>query len=230
MLKVFYGSDRKASIDAAMAAATQAADEYTTIDDKSFIPNMFEDLTASSSLFGGVQSYVVDTPSTNTEFQDATLAALEDMASSTNHFFIVEGTLLAAAKKKLGKHAESIEEFVADKPDRFNTFGLADALARRDKKSLWVMIQEARLLGIREEEMIGILWWQLKSLKLAAVTNSAAEAGMKDYPYRKAKQGLQKYSPDEVGKLSQSLISLYHQGHKGVKDISLALEEWVLKM
>ena len=230
MLRVFYGSDRKAVVDAAQVAAKAVAEEFETIDDKSFVENIFDDLTASTSLFGGSQSYLIDTPSNTKDFSEAALAALEDMASSDNHFYIIEGTLLAPAKKKYGKFAESIEEFTADKAERFNTFGMADALARRDKKSLWVMLQEAQLLGIREEEIIGILWWQLKSLKLAAVTNSASEAGMKDYPYRKAKQGLQKYSKEEINRISQSLIKLYHEGHKGVTDIKLALEQWVLKM
>lgn len=227
MLRVFYGSDRKAAVDAVLAAADG---EAVTIDANSFVEGQFDELTAGASLFGETQIYVIDTPSSSTDFKDATTDALAAMAESANQFLVVESTLLAAAKKKYAKYAETIEEFTADKPERFNTFAMADALAKRDKKTLWVLLQEAKLVGIREEEVIGILWWQLKSLRLAATTNSAAEAGMKDYPYRKAKQSLAKFKDDEVVRLSNSLLSVYHRGHKGLIDLEFGLESWVLKV
>lgn len=229
MLKVFFGSDRKSTVDAAQEAAGKISAEPIAIDDHSFTEGQFDDLTTAASLFGEAGVYIIDTPSNNKDLLEECLASLPDMAESVNHFFIIEGTLLAPAKKKYAKHAESVEEFAADKAELFNTFSMADAFARRDKKSLWVLIQEAQLLGIREEEIIGILWWQIKALRLASVTNSAAEAGMKDYPYSKAKQALSKFKEKEMENLANSLLQLYHQGHKGMVDIKLALEKWVLK-
>lgn len=228
MLKVYFGSDRKAAVDAAFTEAKKGDSTINTIDENSFTPGQFVDLTTSTSLFGETGVYVIDTPSSDNDFSAECMDYLAEMAESPNQFFIIEGTLLAPVKKKFAKHAETIEEFSADKPERFNTFSMADALARKDKKSLWVMVQEAQLVGIREEETIGILWWQLKSIRLAAVTNSATEAGMKDYPYKKAKQALNKFSVEDVNRLSHSLLSLYHDGHKGIRDIKLALEKWVL--
>lgn len=228
MLAVFFGSDRKGAVDAAQAAAKTVVENPITIDEHSFMPGQFTELVSSSSLFGELGVYLVDTPSSNPEFNEETTAALKDMAESDNQFFIIEGTLLAPAKKKFSKHAKQIEEFSADKPESFNTFSLADALAKRDKKSLWVMIQEAFLVGVKEEEIIGILWWQLKAIRLSSLASTATEAGLKDYPYRKAKQALNKFSVEEVQKLSHDLLSLYHKGHKGKCDIRLALEQWVL--
>ena len=230
MLEVYFGSDRKAAIDAAHTAAKKLDNDPVTIDEHAFIPNQFVDLTSATSLFGAVGVYIIDTPSSQGEFAEACQRALPDMAESPNHFFLVEGTLLAPMKKKLTEHAYKIEEFTADKPEQFNMFGLADALARRDKKSLWVMVQEAYSIGVSDEEVIGILWWQLKAMRLAAVTTSAIEAGMKDYPYRKAKQALQRFSASDLQRLSHTLLSLYHDGHKGIRDIRLALEKWILKM
>jgi hypothetical protein len=51
---------------------------------------------------------------------------------------------------------------------------------------------------------------------------------MKDFPYNKAKRSLTKFTPGDVTTLSQSLLELYHDGHGGIRDIDLALEEWVL--
>lgn len=227
MLSVFFGSDRKAVVDATNNAATKNG-EVVTIDEQSFVPNQFEDLTANTSLFGEVLTYVIDTPSSEAEFNESCLASLQDMAESQNQFFVIEGALLASVKKKYAKHAATLEEFSADKPERFNTFSLAEAFAKRDKKTLWVLIQEARLLGIKEEEMIGILWWQIKAIRLASVTKTADEAGMKEYPYRKAKQALSKYSEDEILDTARNLLQLYHEGHKGVTDIELSFEKWAL--
>jgi len=41
---------------------------------------------------------------------------------------------------------------------------------------------------------------------------------------------LNKFSSGEVEKLSQSLLELYHDGHAGVRDMDMALEEWVLEI
>jgi hypothetical protein len=90
------------------------------------------------------------------------------------------------------------------------------------------LLQDARAAGLREEEIIGMLWGQLKSLRLAAVTSSADEAGMKDFPYNKSKRALNTFAPGEVLTLSQSLLELYHAGHSGQRDMDIALEQWVL--
>lgn len=230
MLTVFFGSDRKKVADTAQIKAKAISKSPVTIDEHGFLPGQFIELVSSSSLFGEIGVYIIDTPSASSEFYEECLDNMKDMSESANQFFVIEGSLLAPAKKKFAKYAEQIKEFSADKPERFNTFGLADALARRDKKSLWVMIQEAQLVGVKEEEIIGILWWQLKAVRLSATTSSAQEAGLKDYPYRKAKQALNKFSNQEVLNLSHSLLSLYHRGHKGKCDIKLALERWVLSM
>ncbi len=63
---------------------------------------------------------------------------------------------------------------------------------------------------------------------LAARTSSPEEAGMKDFPYKKAKQSLSKFEKGEVDRLSRSLLELYHHGHQGLRDLDVALEEWVL--
>jgi len=105
---------------------------------------------------------------------------------------------------------------------------MAEALARKDKRSLWILLCEAKRNGLSAEEIIGTLWWQLKTMRLASLTSSAEEAGVKDYPYNKAKQSLRNFKPGELGSISFRLMNLYHEGHKGKRDIDLALEEWVL--
>ena len=67
-----------------------------------------------------------------------------------------------------------------------------------------------------------------KAMRIAAVSSSAVEAGMKEYPFKKAKGALRNFSEGEIELLSKGLLSLYHEGHQGLRDMELALEEWVL--
>jgi DNA polymerase III delta subunit len=231
MLHVYYGTDRQKVRDAATVFTdiNMSPDgTLTTLDAHGYAAGQISDALGASSLFGGEEWFVIDTPTDNADLAEEVKNNLKGMSESGNTFIILEGALLAAAKKSYAKYAESSEEFIAAKNERFNTFAMADALASKDRRQLWVLLQEAKAAGSAPEELIGILWWQLKALRLADVTSNATEAGMKDFPYNKAKRSLSKFAPGEVTTLSQSLIELYHAGHAGVRDIDLALEQWVL--
>jgi DNA polymerase III delta subunit len=233
MYVVYFGTDRTRVRDAVGEYVEKnfpADGTLTTLDAQSFASGQIADALGASSLFGGDEWFVLDTPSANPDFEEEVKSSLKEMSESTNTFIVLEGALLAPAKKAYGKYALSSEEFVAEKAERFNTFGMAEALAQKDKRRLWVLLQEARKNNLREEEIVGMLWWQLKSLRLAAVTHSASEAGMKDFPYNKAKRALAAFAPGEVVKLSRSLLELYHAGHNGTRDMDIALEEWVLTL
>jgi DNA polymerase III delta subunit len=228
MLALFYGTDRKAVRDAGKRYTDNVGVVVTAVEASNYDPGEVAASVGASSLFGGVECFLLDTPSSDDDYNEEVIASLADMAASTNVFVVLEGQLLADAKKKYAKHATTVEEFTAEKEERFNVFQIAEALAKKDKKQMWVLLQQARMLGIRDEETVGILWWQLKSLRLAKMTRSAEEAGMKDYPYKKASQSLRNFKDGEVETLSRSLLELYHEGHQGKRDMDMALEEWVL--
>jgi DNA polymerase III delta subunit len=230
MLSVFYGTDRTAVRDAAHTEYQKLGLTPTVIEESTYVAGAVASAVGASSLFGGSECFLLDTPSGEEEFETEVLGSLKELAASTNVFIILEGALLADAKKKYGKHATTIEEFTATKAERFNSFTLAEALAKKDKKNLWVLLQEANAAGLRPEEIIGMIWWQLKALRLAKLTRTAEEAGMKDYPYKKAKQSLGLFKDGEVEQLSRTLLVLYHDAHQGKRDMDLALEEWVLKV
>lgn len=231
MYVVFFGSDRSGVRDAATKYIDENMPEnasFITLSSGEYQLGQVADYLGASSLFGEEEWFLFDTPSYQEEFKEEVESSLKEIAESKNTFIILEDSLLAASKKTLAKHATEINEYKADKKDRFNSFVLAEALANRDKRRFWILLQEAKLEGLRNEEIIGILWWQLKSMRLAQVTKSATEAGMKQFPYNKAKQALVKFREGEVEKLSQSLLELYHDGHAGLKDMDNSLEQWVL--
>jgi DNA polymerase III delta subunit len=232
MYLVFTGGDRlkiRDSVTKYIEKNMPAGATLSTIDEGVFEAGQVTNALGANSLFGGEEWFVFDNPSENNDFNEEIKKNLKELSESSNTFLILEGALLAPEKKSYAKYATEVVEIKAEKKNRFNAFVLADALANRDKKKLWVLLQEAKLEGIRDEEIVGILWWQLKSLRLASLTNQASEAGMSDFPYSKAKRALTKFKAEEVNKLSQQLLELYHDGHAGVRDMDNSLEQWILK-
>lgn len=233
MYIVFHGSDRLKVRDTAteyIEKNMSPETTLTTIDSGVFEVGQVANALGAESLFGGEEWFVLDNPADSADFAEEVKQSLKEMSESSNTFIILEAGLLAPAKKTYAKYAKEIVEFKADKVERFNSFGMAEALLAKDKRKLWVLLQEAKMSGLREEEMVGMLWWQLKSLRLASLTTNAAEAGMKDFPYNKTKRGLSKFTETEIKDLSQLLLELYHDGHAGVRDMDTSLEQWVLNL
>lgn len=228
MLHIYFGSDTVATRTRALSIAHDAGNAVNRVESETYIPGQITDAVRSVSLFGGATTYIIDMPSALEEMNDEVLSCLSDMAESADLFIVIDGVLLAAPKKKWLSAALVAEEFTKTAIARVDVFRLAGALFLRDKKTMWMLLCEARLAGLASEEIIGTLWWQLKTLRVAAVTKSAEEAGMKEFPYNKAKRALKNFKPGELETLSSSLLAVYHDGHGGVRDIELSLEEWVL--
>lgn len=232
MLAVFYGNDlvkvRRQALDWAEKSAADAG--FRTIESAGYEDGMLLALAQEMSLFGGRSVYVLDTPSEANSFFEAVVAGAESLRDSAHAFVLIEGPLLADPKKRLAKYAEVMEEYKAVGAERFNSFSLADALAKRDKKLLWMLWHEALRKRISPEEIAGVLWWQLKTLRLATIGRSADEVGLKDFPYQKAKRALSKFKAGELEDLSRSLLTLIHESRLGRQDIAVSLERWVLRL
>jgi DNA polymerase III delta subunit len=233
MLHVFFGNNTIAVRNKAYAFAMPYEEDgvkLVRIDADSYQQGMIVDIAGSMSLFGEKSIYLIDTPSVSADFYEEVTGLLSALKDSANTFVVIESSLLAAPKKLFTKHADSIEEITADKASSFNVFALADSLSRKDKKTLWLGLCDAKRAGSSSEEIIGTLWWQMKTLRLASLTRSASEAGMKDFPYSKAKRSLSAFKRGEIEALSASLLALYHEGHMGETDIDYALEKWTLSI
>jgi DNA polymerase III delta subunit len=233
MLKVFYGTDQIKVRQAAHLAITDLLTpdkEFIRLEADKFTEGMMIEAISSTSLFNPGTVYLVDLPDTNNLFYQEFLGQIEAVSNSSNDFVVILQKLNAEDKRKVSKYTKFVEEYKKLAEKSFNPFSMADALSVRDKKSLWILFQEAKRNGLSAEEIIGTFWWQLKSIRLAAVTKTPEEAGMKDYPYKKAKSALNTFKLPEVEKKSRELLRLYHEGHQGVRDIDLALEEWVLTL
>jgi DNA polymerase III delta subunit len=167
------------------------------------------------------------------EREETLLKRLTDFAESEHFFIFVEGDLTKEILKKFEKKAEKIQELsFAEKKlkEKFNIFSLADALGGRNKKSLWVLYQEAIMAGVVPEEIHPILFWQLRAMLASSQSRSALEAGLSPYVYSKASRFADNFSNEELRNLSSKLVTLYHDTRRGLVEFDTEMEKFILAL
>jgi DNA polymerase III delta subunit len=210
---------------------------YFKMDEEHWNQAELEEYCGGQGLFENKFIIVLDHLLDNEEIAPVLLEQIEVIAASPNVFIILEGKLDKDSLKKFEKYSEKAQEFgetsaqksaAAKSKERFNVFSLAEALGKRDRKNLWVLYRRALLENISPEEIHGTLFWQAKSIALARQAKSAREAGMKDFPFNKAKAYANNFSEQESSELLDRLICISHDSRRGLSDISLSLEELTL--
>ena len=107
---------------------------------------------------------------------------------------------------------------------------MTDALGARNQKRLWTLYQKAIRAGVVEEELHGLIFWQIKSMLLALSAPDATSAGLNPFVYSKAKGYAKNFTLDELKNLSSRLIKMYHQAHRGEVDFASELEKFFLEV
>lgn len=238
MLYVLYGTDQKKAYEKLHKLTESLLGKkpdasFTHIDDESFSSAHIESLISGQGLFENKQVVVLSNIFKNSDAKEFFLAHRKDFSASSNIFFLLEGGLDKATILKLQKVSEKVELFGESlrelkKEKEFNTFSFADALGTRDRKKLWVLYQKAKRFNIADEEIHGVLFWQVKNMLLAGKARSANEAGLNPFVYKKAQSFLKNYSEEELGNLARTLIKLSHDARRGKHDFATALERFVL--
>ncbi len=233
MIYLYYGTDTIAARGAALAqlnTAVAAGSRLERLEARDLSAGRIADMAGAVSLFGEQTVYLIDTPSEDEAMYELLLGALGALAQSENQIIVMERTVLAPIKKQFEKVAAILMEYKASaEASSYDPFIINNALVTRDKKTLWMLFCQSVAAGIPVEETVGIIWWQLKTLRLAAMYPSAEAAGMKSFPYDKAKRALRNFKPGEVEALSRSLLRVYHEARAGKLDLVLGVEEWVLR-
>lgn len=235
MLYVFFGNDTSKVRQSALEKLADLQEKFPDlmvekIEVEDYVPSILINAISNTALFSGRIAYYLDQPSENIEFFNEVRELASALNSSINYFIISDGNFLAEDKKIFKTTSSEIIEYKKETSKTFNIFQMTDALVNCDKRTLWFLLQEAKSNGLSAEEIIGTLWWQLKVINLAEKTRSASEAGIKDFPYNKAKRALKNFKQGQIANFTRGLLALYHDGHHGKRDINLALEEWVLKL
>ena len=240
MLYLFYGEDGDKS-RAKVQKLTESLlkkkpdAELFRLEDDTLTAAALEQCTESQGLFAKKFIVVLDHTFSNSDSKDEVLGSIQAIAESPNIFILLEGKIDKRTLTKLEKHAEKSQ--VADetkkkgaKRDAFNVFTLTDALGRRDRNKLWALYQTALGEGKVPEELHGLLFWQVKSMLLAASHRTAAAAGLKPFVYTKAKRFTENYSGKELQALSNGMVRTYHEARRGEYDLATGLERLILAL
>lgn len=238
MLYAFYGSDIQASrekahklIDSLRLKKPDAA--YEMMSAENWNPSVIEGHLGGQGLFSSKYIIFLDRLSENAEAKEKLPEIVPALHESANIFILLEGKTNAELKKLLEKNAEKTvvsEEKGADMAKRtdFNIFALGDALGSRDPMKAWMIYRQAVDSGLEAENILGTLFWQAKSMVLSAQAKNAGEAGVNPFVFMKSKKYAGNYSRDELSELVTNIITLYHDGHRGLRDLELATERLLL--
>lgn len=197
-------------------------------DEQTFSVDAVREAIATSSLFGGTKTIVLlrllDV------FHDDIIDLIKDNFESAHTIILREDELSTADEKVFTKLGVEISgKSAAPKPKQeFNIWSLTDALLARDKKTAWMLYRQAIDAGIAPEEIGGILWWQMKTLLLVA--REGNPTSVKPFAVTKAKRALQKYSQEDLARLSNQLITAIHEPRAGNGKAEETLEAFMLSL
>ncbi len=210
MLFLYTGTDRektRAVLNAAVAENAKSA-HVVRISDANTLADM-ETSLRGGGMFGDSRVVVFDGVLSNEEMRGVIMNSLAVLKESEEIFFILEEKPDADTRKKIEKYAEKSERYdAASKKRDGSVFGLANALARRDKKALWVALQGELAKGAAPEALHGVLFWGAKDLLLRSKASSPEH-----------RRGI---------KLVASLAELPHEARRRGEELEYALERFVL--
>jgi len=240
MIYLLYGSDtekaRTKLHDLVGSLIKKKPDaSHVKINDETFDESEIDQLTGGMGLFSSKSIIELDNVFRNKDAKEVILKRIKELKESENIFVILEGELNKTELTKFEKNAEKVQEFELKtlkdvKKEEFKIFSLTDAFGRRDKKQLWVLYTKAKMHDVSDEEIHGILFWQVKSLLLALQTKSPQESGLNPFVHQKSVGFGNNYSLPELKAISSKLISIYHNARRGIHDFDVALEKFILEV
>ena len=204
---------------------------FYRITSQNYAENPLAFLVAGQGLFASKYIVFFDNVFESKDIKEELLGALGEVKSSENIFIFLEKELDKKTLDKMSKHAEKVQEFAAAssaKKKEYSPFAISDALLSKDKKRLWMLLMEAKKKGNAAEEIHGIIWWQVKALKLASLAHDAKEADLSPFVFSKAKAASAGFPPTEIGAMMSSLVKMYHDAHRGEGDLWVEMERWGL--
>jgi len=185
-----------------------------------------------SGMFATKVALVLDRPLDSAEGKELLFEQGDALVDSASLVIAIAEDMTATEQKKLPKGVK-VEKFetkiktAEEVPP--SVFALTDLYAAGDRKGSWVTYRKLIESGAQPEEVHGALAWAVRGMILAAKTKTAEEAGMKDYPYRKAKGAVQKIGIVAAENASRQLVQLYHDARMGKGALEDLLEVFLLK-
>lgn len=216
---------------------------FFRIEDWNWDESKMDEWIGGQGLFASNYLIYVDRVCKNKEAKSYLVKNRKVLAESENFFLIFEDSIDKATADKIAsvawktegffkKEKENLtkEEKLAKMGEKIDFFEYSDAFGSGDKKRLWVLYRQAVDLGVPAEEIHSIFWWQLKTMIISLQTKTAAEAGLKPFPYQKAKAYAERFGLDKLQKIASEFVRIYHEAHRGKVDLYNGLERLILEM
>jgi DNA polymerase III delta subunit len=206
--------------------------EIFRMNDENWSDAQFDELLVAQGLFDQKYIIVLDSLFTKKEIKEFVLDRTKEMKESDNVFLILESDADKKTVDKISKHAEKVQEFESTdvKAERFNTFTLADAFGKRDKRSLWVGYLKAIDLGISPEEISGVLFWQIKNILIAKKTKDMKESKLSPFVDSKARAFSKNFTDAEISDKARSIVEATQAVRQGEGEMEVLLEKIVLSV
>lgn len=138
-------------------------------------------------------------------------------------------------KFSLSSSKESYQNYFTPQAiSTYNPFSIGDAIANKQKRKAWILLQGAFLEGVPAEEIFWKIWWQIKNLLLvkklseSKVRNIEKESGLHPFVIKKALLAIKNFSSQELNELSWKMVDLYHKSKRGIIDLELGLEKFII--
>ena len=210
MLYVIIGEDPKARIETRHKLWKKGLEEF---DLQRITAEELVSLANTRTLIDEPRGFFlrgIFSQNTPTELKEGILEIAKELVHSHHTFIIEEEKILAKSLERFKKAGATIESYgTLAKKERFNVFGLSGALGQRDRKKLWLLLMSAFEEGLSAENIAGVLAWKARTALASSKTKEDR-------------------APFE--KISRDLVVLYHDSHRGVGDLELLLERFVLTL
>lgn len=121
----------------------------------------------------------------------------------------LEAQNLFEAELEIGLEEKARSKSAGEKKEKGNVFSITYAFEKRDKKAVWINLQKFLSEGIAAENLIGVLFWKVKTML--------------------AENRPGKFTGQELKNISARLIAVYHDGHRGLVDMPIELEKIILE-
>ncbi len=236
MLFILKGSDyeqirKQASVIIDNLKKRKTKSIYTRITSQTEDENL-ESILNTNDLFSKKKIVFFDNVFENTKIKTAIENNIKEIIEAKDFFLLLEYNLPQSFLKnrEINKNLKKIKIKEINKKETIppNFFHLSDLLSKQNKKALWVGFCRETKKGDNIDSISKIFSWQLKTMLLTYGCVNAKEAKLKEFVFKKSKEGSKKISKETALKM---LFSLQKENFRYIKKIpkSLQIENWILK-
>ncbi len=206
--------------------------EVFFVNEETFDKGKMEELLYGRGLFDEKYITVLKNLLKNDDSQKYILSNLKNLKESPHVFILVEESVTKALLKKISEYSYIVEDISLKKTIEkdFNIFSFTDAVGERDKLKAWIILNEGLMYGKDIENFYNLFFWLIKGIKAAQIFSSFTDAGMKPYPYNKARLYSKNYTPQELEKISLELLNAPQKERKGITSLRSSVERLILDL